>query len=550
MKNRKIIFLLIITIFLIGCSEKNEKKEKIQLVEASGEGSTIYQNDNIKIKISDNIDEKESIYTSILNELHKINEFSPIENIEIEISKQHIVPKVDRIIKCDVKFIETEEFKKELIKKSYGIYDNWISEGLYAYIYDIEKKEVDYTTYYTNNDFSLFGARFFEPFSTKEEIDNIKSASRDLVEYLLKNNKKEELLKNNINISDIENWAKEKGIDLGYQRKIESLMNRMEVYDIADKFIINTKEEINGFKIDISIAEMEAQYSIATQYNTAEKIEQIILRFDRDILAIKNGIEQDSPRFYAEYKEVLNNVPKIEYIFDTTNSYDPIDGGFFSKGTDKINLRDINSHAHEYCHLFFYNPFMEKGITITRPKWLNEGIANYLDIIYSEASIKMIEDEFNNIPNYTELLFAQGFTENELKKLKSLYDDLLNLYIKNDIDINNIEEIAKSKNKRIMKNNLNVLYRVKFRKILGTNSNEGNAPMDLMNEGDTMDYHKNFSFFNYLVEEYGLEKMLYLNVTDFNGLTYKEVFGKTFEELKVDWTNYLQENIKGIESIL
>lgn len=34
--------------------------------------------------------------------------------------------------------------------------------------------------------------------------------------------------------------------------------------------------------------------------------------------------------------------------------------------------------------------------------------------------------------------------------------------------------------------------------------NEGNAPMDLMNEGDTMDYHKDFSFFNYLVEQYGL----------------------------------------------
>lgn len=361
-----------------------------------------------------------------------------------------MILKVDKIIKCNTKFIETEEFKKEFIEKSYGIYDNWISEGLYAKIYDIEEKEVDLTTYYSNNEFSLFGARFFQPFSSREEIENVKSASKDLVEYLLKNDKKTELLKNDIKVSYMESWAKEKGIDLGYQSEIESLMNRMEVYDIADKFIINTKEEINGFKIDISIAEIEAQYSIAEQYNTAEKIEQIILRFDRDVLAIQNGIEQDSPRFYAEYKEILNNVPKIEYIFDTTNSYDPIDGGFFFKGTNKTNLRDINSHAHEYCHLFFYNPFMEKDITITRPKWLNEG----------------------------------------------------------------------------------------------------NEPMDLMNEGDTMDYHKNFSFFNYLIEEYGLEKMLYLNVADFNGLTYKEVFGKTFKELKVDWMNYLQENIRGIESIL
>jgi hypothetical protein len=539
MKNRKIILLLIITILLIGCSEK---KEPIKLIEVSGEGSTIYENDNIKIKIADNVNEKETIYTSILNELQKIDEFSPIENIEIQISKQYIVPNIDKIIKCDTKFIETEEFKKELIKKSYGIYDNWISEGIYAKIYDIEKKEVDFTTYYSNNEFSLFGARFFEPFSSKEEIENVKAASIDLVEYLLENNKKEELLKNNIKVSDMENW--EKGIDLDYQREIDSLMNRMEVLEIVNKLIVNTKEEINGFKIDISTAE------INEQYGTARKIEHLILRFDRDILAIKKGIEKDAPKFYSEYKEVLNNIPKIEYIFDTTNSYDSIDGGFFSRGTDKINLRDINSHAHEYCHLFFYSPFMEKGINIAKPEWLNEGIANYLDIIYSEASIKMIEDEFNNIPNYTELLSTQDFAENELKELKSLCDGLLNIYIKNDIDINNVEEIAKSKNKRIMKNNLNVLYRVKFRKILGINSNEGNAPMDLMNEGDSMDYHKNFSFFNYLVEEYGLERMLYLNVANFDGLTYKEVFGKTFEELKVDWMNYVKENIKGIESIL
>ncbi|WMM24653.1 hypothetical protein RBU61_17255 [Tissierella sp. MB52-C2] len=547
MKNRKVILLLIITILLTGCSEKNGQ---IQLVEVSSEGSTIYQNDNIKIKIADNTDEKESIYASILKELQRIDEFSPIENIEIEISKQYIVPNLDKIIKCDAKYIETEDFRKQLIKRSYDIYDNWISEGLYARIYGIEEKEVDFTTYYSNNDFSLFGARFFEPFSSIEEIESVKSASIDLVEYLLKDNKREELLKNNIEILHMEEWAKEKNIDLSYHNEIESLMNRMEVYDIADKFIINTREEINGFKIDISMTEIKAKNERTKQYDTAEKIEQFILMFDRDILAVRKGIEEEAPKFYAEYKEILNNVPKIKYIFNTSVDHLP-DGGFvIQPGSEEVNLKILNVHAHEYCHILFRNPFIEKGINIGISGWLGEGIANYMHGVYSESYMKMIEDGFNNIPNYTELLGTQDFTEEELKELKSLYDNLLNIYIKNDIDINNIEEIAKSKNKRIVENNLRVLHKVKFHKTLGIDLNEGNAPMDLMTEGESMDYHKNFSFFNYLVEEYGLEKMLYLNVTDFNGLTYKEVFGKTFEELKVDWTNYLKENIKGIESIL
>ncbi|MCQ4922620.1 hypothetical protein NE686_05970 [Tissierella carlieri] len=547
MKARKIILLLIIAIFLIGCSEKNEK---IQLIETNAESSTIYQNDNIKIKIADNIDEKETIYTSILNEIQKIGEFSPIENLEVQISKQYLVPNIDKIIKCDTKFIETEEFKKELIKKSYGIYDNWISEGLYAKLFDTEKSEVDFAKYYANRNFSLFGARFFESFVTKEEVENVKAASIDLVKYLLENNKKEEIIKNNINISDIKEWAKEKNIDLSYQNEIQSLMNRMEAYRVADKFIINTREEVNGFKIDISIAEIEAGDEITEQYDTAEKIEKIILRFDRDIEAIKRGIEKDAPKFYTEYKEVLNNVPKVEYIF-YTNANQIADGGYVLQGDGKINLRDMIVQAHEYCHFLFHSAFTENDIAINKPSWIDEGIANYLDAAYSEAYAELVEDSITYIVNFEiSELASEELTENERREIKKLRTEEVKIFIENDIDINNINEVVKYKNKKVLENHLRVLSKVKFNQILDSKSNDGSAPLDLMTEGDSMDYHKNFSFFNYLVEEYGLGKMLYLNVADFNGLTYKEVFGKTFNELRVDWMNYLKENIKGIESIL
>ncbi|MDU5080430.1 MAG: hypothetical protein E6231_03985, partial [Bacillota bacterium] len=294
---------------------------------------------------------------------------------------------------------------------------------------------------------------------------------------------------------------------------------------------------------DISTAE------INEQYGTARKIEQLILRFDRDILAIKKGIEKDAPKFYSEYKEVLNNVLKVEYIFDT-NVDGFTDGGYIMTGSEKIHLRDVNAHAHEYCHLLFHKPFTQNEISIIKPTWIDEGIANYLEVVYSEAYIKDMEYSFYIISNSAEGLEKKNLTDNELKELQNLYVNLLNIYIRNNIDIDNIEETAKDQNKRIIESHLVILARVKINQILGSKLKEEKAPLDLMTEGDTMDYHKNFSFFSYLVEEYGLEKMLYLNIADFNGLTYKEVFGKTFEELKVDWMNYLKENIKGIESIL
>ncbi|WP_406243079.1 hypothetical protein ACF3M2_04050 [Tissierella carlieri] len=547
MKNRKIILLLIITILLIGCSEK---KEPIKLIEVSGEGSTIYENDNIKIKIADNVNEKETIYTSILNELQKIDEFSPIENIEIQISKQYIVPNIDKIIKCDAKFIETEEFKKELIKKSYGIYDNWISEGLYAKIYDIEKKEVDFTTYYSNNDFSLFGARFFEPFSSIEEIESVKSASIDLVEYLLENNKKMELIKNNIELSDIEAWAKEKDIDLSYQREIESLMNRMEAYAIIGKFILNTREEINGFKIDMNLEGIKSKMRGTDQYDTSKKIEQIILNFDKEILSIKREIKKEAPKFYAEYKEILNNLPKANYIFEVqeTNYF----GGYFNLDTHKIHLISVNLHPHEYSHFMFHVGFANVEPYIKEPLWWSEGMASYAHMIEPDIYEVWIQREFyaakNPMYSYDDL---ENATDDILIKVNSICEEILEIYEKNDIRLDNIEEVSRDRNKRQKLNLFRSSYKDRIiETIYGEVFNKGEAPNDLIMESNSMDPYLHYGFGQYLMIEYGLEKMLFLKVSDYENLTFKEYFGKTFEELKVDWMNYLKENIKGIESIL
>ncbi|MDU5082783.1 hypothetical protein [uncultured Tissierella sp.] len=71
-----------------------------------------------------------------------------------------------------------------------------------------------------------------------------------------------------------------------------------------------------------------------------------------------------------------------------------------------------------------------------------------------------------------------------------------------------------------------------------------------MGKGNYVNYRTNQSFANYLIQEYGLEKLLYLMVEDFNTLIYEEYFGKSYEELKVDWIEYLKKNIKAIKLIL
>ena len=135
--------------------------------------------------------------------------------------------------------------------------------------------------------------------------------------------------------------------------------------------------------------------------------------------------------------------------------------------------------------------------------------------------------------------------------LSDLLEDVLKIFVGNDINILNMNQIINNKNKLIMIGHIHRMNIVKSQEIMGfiTEENEIKTDSDLMNEGDDMDYHQNFSLSSYLIEEYGLEKILYLNVADFSELTYEEVFGKTFEELQVEWINYLKDNIKDIKLI-
>ncbi|MBU3206790.1 hypothetical protein [Clostridium algidicarnis] len=535
---KKIIFILLIlvvTLSIIGCAKE------VSLVETKEKYFIMYSNDNISVKISNTVKDKENIYSMLLEDLQKINEFSSIHKIEIDIDEKHIIPKIEGTIKCNSNFVNTEEFKKELIKKSYDIYDNWISEGLYARIFKEDMEVLEFPEYYEEHDFSLFGARFFEPFASKSEIENVQAASINLVEYIIKKGKKEELLKNQVDISDIEEWGKDKNIDLSYQRSIESLMNRMEANKLNSNvyLTLNTKEDINGFTIELR--------TIDKQYDVAEELEDFILKMDTSIKGIKEGIKKDAPNFYNDYSTVIENVPKIHYYFD--NNSKTQGGAFLGKGM--IELKRLSAQAHEFGHILVTDSFLKNSIQIDNmPQWLDEGIVNYLDMAYSG----LIGEEM-----VSDLLEARK--DDTVKEIYYDYDKVIEVLEVNDIDLNKLDKIIKDKDERIKIVNIVLIDGIKVIKnkgleILvedtvfvkdGYNANQTLRPMD---EGNYIDYHLNQIFTNYLIHEYGLEKLLYLRVEDFDILTYEDYFGKGYGELKADWMKYLKENIKAIELIL
>ncbi|MDU5083577.1 MAG: hypothetical protein E6231_20135, partial [Bacillota bacterium] len=333
-------------------------------------------------------------------------------------------------------------------------------------------------------------------------------------------------------ISDIEEWGKDKNIDLSYQRSIEGLMNRMEVNKLKPNIYltINTKEDINGFIIDIQ--------TIDEQYDTAKKIEEFIVMMDVNIKNIREGIKKDAPNFYNEYSDAIESVPKIHYYFD--NRLEADGGAVTEKGI--VNLRDLIAQAHEFSHILIMDSFLNNNIVVNKPRWLDEGIANYFDFIYSDSYKFKIEGIYANIYS-NDLRSEEKLTEHE----ENLINNINTIFQANNMDLSNTTEIMTNKSERIKICHIWFSSVLKHAEVTGSESSikdtvfisgEPSNPKQKswpMGKGNYINYHANFSFTTYLIEEYGLEKLLYLMVEDFSTLTYEEYFGKSYEELKVDW---------------
>src|SRR5699024_6507935 len=152
--------------------------------------------------------------------------------------------------------------------------------------------------------------------------------------------------------------------------------------------------------------------------------------------------------------------------------------------------------------------------------------------------------------------------ERELTIEEKINNNIYRIISANNIDLSNPDEIMGNKNERIKLYHIINSSGIKYSYFATLDPLEKDSvymsggtsridqkswPMDARNY---INYFANFSFTHYLIQEYGLEKFLYLNVEDFSTLTYEEVFGKDYEELKIDWIQYLKDNIKDIELML
>lgn len=510
----------------------------LDLSKREGENFTVYSNEDIEIKLPNSLENREEVLDKLTKKLEKLDRFEKITKVKITINPLYNRFKNREVIEVTPDFIEGEEFEKYLIAQAYDLYNNWIVEGIRLLVFGGEEKtETDFVSYYKDREFSLFGARFFEPFTEKEEVNNLKVASADLAAYLIDQGKKEDLLHGQVEMQDIEGWAKEEGLDIEYQKQRPSLLEDIEVrYNTLGKLTVNTRKEIGGFTITL-LTEDET-------YDEVEELEEILLTFEENIEKNRRTIEKEAPNFYREYREVLDNPKKTVYFFDNTQP-----ANIYYSINNEIILEGVWAQMAEYNHKVFEEVSQARnGGVEGSPRWLAEGVDLCLPLWYSdelrEPYYKAMLHFVRNIEEGTatgvgKKIFAvieENFGELTEEKVRELvYNDDSGdklIYIMELIDRNYLELIPGLKSKTV--------YALEENKVGFTGFLEPN----------NYNFFENKAFVYYLMKRYGLEKMFYLRVKTGDETSFEEEFGKSLYQLREEWKAYLRENIKDIDKLL
>lgn len=381
-----ITFLLICLCLFSAC------ESKIQFEESSDEGNTIYKRDGIEIRISKNLEDGEGLFRNIAELVNTLQNVQPIEQLNIVVSDKVSKPNYDYEIKAQPDTLYSSDFVKELIARSYGLYDNWMIEGLYGVVlgklnetspyYDKEADELYGGTYFPKffkgMQFSLFGGRFFEDLSNPEEVTYMKQAAGSLMDHLIKQGILERLIRGGLKIEDIIAWAEQHEINLDYYNTIYESTKGLRVSkpDLGYLLIESSREE-GGFTINI--------VSEGPDYDSAYKIETMLNSFEEGIEENLAVIKAKAPQFFDEYQNVLTRVPHISYYLDKTapsNYADKL----------KITLRNLPAHIVEYNHVLFDEAFESKDIATDRSQWLAEGLDGYMGIVLIQREDGILEN--------------------------------------------------------------------------------------------------------------------------------------------------------------
>lgn len=392
----------------------------------------------------------------------------------------------------------------------------------YCYItHKSPNKQMNFETakeFFKDNELSFFGARFYEKFNSKDEISNLQYASKTLVDFIISNYSIDDLISGRMDFEKIKPWFEKHNIDSKYQESIDKFMNVFEFSSSNLKPLIMKSEKLSYTVLNID-----------PQWDRANKIETFIVHDKDDRNKIHKIIKDEAPRFYDEF--LKGKVDSIALNYELNKSKK---GSFADKNLDnKIYLGSLSANTHEYIHILLAN-------RLDFVNWLHEGLAQYFPFLYFDEPVS----SYIEFINYDVELFAKerSLTEKEKQEFLRMRNTVIDNFT-NRGGVWPIDNNVKDDKQRRLFMDAFAYYELKLddyftvSEVYGDRINLTRDKTGTFLEADELSYLQALSFTNYLIGNFGLEKMLYISQESPSAVSFEEDFGKSYGELKKDWLN-------------
>jgi hypothetical protein len=416
---------------------------------------------------------------------------------------------------CTKQDIEIGSYRLFLVQAALPIKDLWQAYGVEGYAFsELVNNEAIKAYLKSNTDpkfMRLYGDRFLDKWNSASEIQIAKQISISLTSYLLKKG----TLNNYLNPTNItagkNSYLKSLSKGLTYDGKYENdLPSNMYITNNIFNNITITSPDGFFYKFNQN---PDPNFSMST----SSDIEEFMLRAKDSRDYILNYIKKNDPQ---KIKWVEDNLKRFKgYVVMDPHMTNLSGEADVSSG--KAYIYSQSSQVHEMVH------FMTTGTVVL---WQSEAVADYFSLIVYKNDLRRV-------------IYYDMFT-NDKSRNSAFWNDVITQYIKNG----GSTKTPQSMNFKLYidiasaisysgKYSANELPRVSFTPYSSVPSSAGQN----FSLGGEFSYWQGCSFLSYLVENFGLDKVMdYCQECENPQNNFKKVFGVPYNTLKDQWQKHLQ----------
>lgn len=486
-------------------------------------------------KESENLDSYEEELLEVKNLVSKIDKAAKTFSIKnadkykdiyfVENAPEGGIYFYNNAVLIDKTIMETDQFASNLIGLLYDC-EEWVGYGMNGYINGVTADEEFLKEYYSKEeniaDLSLFGGKFYELNEDEEERKAMQQTAVSLFAYIAKEKAVRTLFETDSSgteqIVEWKNeWLQERNSLGVYENEREAIARNVRFYLGNEEYPVRMYWNQCIFHLDktaMSLIDIENMADFETEtlfaLEDATGIDAYLYENLSDDLY--KEIEKNKTTYYCYFRDT-----KI-----TGKSYAATELGW-------VSLTNMVSFPHEYAHMLTGTQTFGMDSA-----WLVEGLAENLGAVrYGKSNARSYAKAWGE---YLEMLKENpGEQADWFLKVDDLYCKSGGIYTEDGFDFRLFEKALVYMTKTT--DNAQEKPWIKWYEL------ESIYNREIKNGTGSWSYEESELFVDYLIGQYGIEKVMELNF-NYSDQNFEEIFGDTLLNLHAEWEREFMEECK------